>query len=351
MAPSSGSSSPILPFPISRISGNSNNYLIFDVDTITWLRKTHHILGVLIGTLPQIPQQNLFLGLPLELQPEEARLLVETGLAYTVDDLQWHQEGLSSVPSFRIDAFKAGLQKQGRQAARNAETVKRKRRDDVLRTIRHRRSSSESTATRQNTSSAISETGSQADDDQLFDSRNDEVTTTSASPSLNRSFASSSEPWTLTPTTSYPPLPRPPNTRIAALPEVDRSSYALFHYLHSLGYYISPGLRFGCQFLVYPGDPLRYHSHFLAMSVFWDEELNLLDLVGGGRLGTGVKKGWLLGGKKDDELLKTQDELDTETKNPDLRTPIPGLEEPNPSHERSVNVTPVRVFCVEWAGM
>lgn len=32
----------------------------------------------------------------------------------------------------------------------------------------------------------------------------------------------------------------------------------------------------------------------------WEEEFDLLDLVGGGRLGTGVKKGWLVGGLEGD---------------------------------------------------
>lgn len=36
--------------------------------------------GCLIGTLPQVPQQNVFLGLPLELMIEEAALLLEKGM-------------------------------------------------------------------------------------------------------------------------------------------------------------------------------------------------------------------------------------------------------------------------------
>jgi len=59
---------------------------------------------------------------------------------------------------------------------------------------------------------------------------------------------------------------------------------------------MTPGLRFGCHYTVYPGDPLRFHSHFLATGADWDEEFDLLDIVGGGRLGTGVKKAYLIGG-------------------------------------------------------
>jgi tRNA-splicing endonuclease subunit Sen34 len=43
------------------------------------LRATHHICGVLTGTLPHASQQNLFLGLPLTLLPEEVVLLLNKG--------------------------------------------------------------------------------------------------------------------------------------------------------------------------------------------------------------------------------------------------------------------------------
>lgn len=86
--------------------------------------------------------------------------------------------------------------------------------------------------------------------------------------------------------------------------------------LHAGRFFMTPGLRFGAHFSVYPGDPFRYHAHFLANDYKWDEEIPLLDLVGAGRLSTAVKKGFLAGGE-------------------------------DPSHPSSQ----ARVFCVEWAGM
>lgn len=77
-------------------------------------------------------------------------------------------------------------------------------------------------------------------------------------------------------------------------------SYPLFRYLHSKGYYHMPGLRFGCHYNVYPGDPLRYHSHFAATGLGWDQKFDLLDVVGGGRLGTGTKKAYMIGGENPD---------------------------------------------------
>lgn len=99
----------------------------------------------------------------------------------------------------------------------------------------------------------------------------------------------------VTPTTSYPPLPNPEDSGVE-LPTVPKS-FPLFRYLHSLGYYHMPGLRFGCHYNSYPGDPLRYHSHFAATGMGWDDEFQLLDIVGGGRLATGTKKAYMIGGE------------------------------------------------------
>jgi tRNA-splicing endonuclease subunit Sen34 len=52
---------------------------VWDVDDIAAIRTTHRICGILSGTLPHLSQQNVFLGLPLTLMPEEVVLLVEIG--------------------------------------------------------------------------------------------------------------------------------------------------------------------------------------------------------------------------------------------------------------------------------
>ena len=43
------------------------------------VRSEYRLCGVLAGTLPHLSQQNVFLGIPLVLLPEEAVLLVELG--------------------------------------------------------------------------------------------------------------------------------------------------------------------------------------------------------------------------------------------------------------------------------
>ncbi|PWN36938.1 tRNA-intron endonuclease catalytic domain-like protein [Meira miltonrushii] len=70
---------------------------------------------------------------------------------------------------------------------------------------------------------------------------------------------------------------------------------ATFEDLRSRGYYMAKGLRFGGDLNVYPGDLLRYHSHFTAtIQCKPEQDIPAQELVSAGRLGTAVKKAHLL---------------------------------------------------------
>lgn len=532
MAPAPAPKEVSEPFPISCVAGR---HLLFDVDVISHVRRNHNICGVLVGTIPNLSQQNVFLGIPLELMPEEARVLVEGGHAYIVDDVETHRQGFQEMS--RADRLKhlADMDRQGVEAAKESLAAQEKKKDVALKKKGLKRevvesatapSVADSTATIESTTTAPSisnsatsdatvhiELPSLADSDLGFimkgsgfldqpssvngstESPVASVPSVPSAPSessstvasdLGSSFidlgsimkgssfldsssssaksdvaaapvsnvASSSphssnlgssfsdlgsimkgssflelapavlkvekvevekavpllvkeeeagpaevkleesqleeamqeefkavtaedpeevdlreivppmvdtksesadnaqevdsstaetslfdtEPATsvptikstssksvfsqrqyITPTTSTPPLPTPPKDESRPLPVVPKS-YPLFRFLHSRGYFFMPGLRFGCNYSVYPGDPLRYHSHFLATGLGWDENFDLLDIVGGGRLGTGTKKAYMIGG-----------------------------EDPKaPKEEGKDNV---RAFSVEWASM
>ena len=53
---------------------------IFVVADALKLRRSHRIVGNFVGALPCQPHQNIWLGLPLELLPEETTLLLEQGV-------------------------------------------------------------------------------------------------------------------------------------------------------------------------------------------------------------------------------------------------------------------------------
>ena len=52
---------------------------VSDFADVSTLRAKHRVTGVLTGTLPSVSQQNIFLGLPLLLLPEEVVLLIQDG--------------------------------------------------------------------------------------------------------------------------------------------------------------------------------------------------------------------------------------------------------------------------------
>lgn len=297
------------PIPISLIAGH---YLLFDADVVTYLRRAHNICGVLIGTIPQVPQQNVFLGLPVELLPEEAKLLVQSDVAYIIDDAAWHKQKFSNLQGADRKKYRESLRLEGRKAQKVAENDGRRRAARGLAKQALLRASKEELLSNSIKGPESSNTVADLSDDEdsaLFDSK--------VSPSPTSELSRSSG-YSVTPTTSYSPSSLPETSLQQPDPAVP-ISYPLFAHLHEQKYFITPGLRFGCDYSVYPGDPLRFHSHFLAVGHDWDEEIPLMDLVGGGRLGTGVKKGFLIGGE---------------------------------SRPKSVDdAAKVRTFCIEWGGM
>ena len=56
----------------------SDVYEYLDIDAVR-VREEHRIVGMLVGSLPRLPRQNVQLSLPLQLSAFETRLLVEKG--------------------------------------------------------------------------------------------------------------------------------------------------------------------------------------------------------------------------------------------------------------------------------
>ncbi|KAF8248900.1 tRNA-intron endonuclease catalytic domain-like protein [Wilcoxina mikolae CBS 423.85] len=302
------------PFPIFALKGH---YLLFDVNAVvSHVRSKHRMCGCLSGTLPQIPQQNVFLGLPLVMMIEEVAVLVEMGAAYLLDDIPAHKHGLQAMTEqdkrrylrTREQACVIGtLAYQKGAEGRRAQYVRE-----------HQPNKAETPVAAQDPTKHKGK--KQGEHSSVFGSRIP-ITSIYSEPAVETPIPSSSTASSLfTPSIRVYPTCTVSNgtyhlvNTYAPIQSLDTFAYSLYKYLHSAGYYLTPGLRFGCQFMAYPGDPLRFHSHFITHGFRWDQEVDLLHIVGGGRLGTGVKKAWLFGGNQDGENGKT------------------------------------RVFCVEWGG-
>ncbi|TLD21539.1 hypothetical protein PspLS_08933 [Pyricularia sp. CBS 133598] len=338
-----------------RISKVAGRYLLFNLRDVMRLRRTHNMCSVLVGTNPQAPNQNMFTGLPLELLEEEARLLVDRQDAYIVDDARTHLEYLSALPEQERRAYiEAHMARVGEargslevEMSARAKAVKEARESGALAgkgkkgkrrpEIKDKEAPEHSTRASSSAPPVVDQGSVAADsvpDVSLFESPSPEKPLVSKSVSRGASTddAVSVGKIYLTPGTSKDLLPSgyvstldssksSDDTNDAAPVQLPPSACPLYNYLNSQGYFMTPGIRFGGQYSVYPGDPFRFHAHFIANNYKWDQEIDMLELVGVGRLAGAVKKGLLLGGEK------------------------PGQEAGEPDGRN------VRAFCIEWAGM
>ncbi|CAR29508.1 hypothetical protein ZYGR_0AD01900 [Zygosaccharomyces rouxii] len=222
--------------------------LVFNLDDIRQLRQ-HGIVGVLSGTLPSLSQQNVFLSVPLRLMMEELLwLLWDSPLDVNVVG--------GGLPHFSKDV-KSG-QIHGQQSAlRVQESFEQQR---LQRWENHVRKLRLIGVEPQPGDSNLLE-GSLFM--QTHDSRKDDVKSEHTSSELN--------------------------------PTADQiRHYKLYRKLRQMGFTVHPGGRFGGKYVVYPGDPLRFHSHVVISEPLEDDEpLDFLQMVAGARLATTVKKSYV----------------------------------------------------------
>ncbi|KAL7927323.1 hypothetical protein ACQKWADRAFT_466 [Trichoderma austrokoningii] len=288
-----------------RIANISGRYLVFDPDAVSALRRKANTNGTLVGTTPQQPTQNMFLGLPIELRPEEVDALIGTNVAYVVDDVAAHSSALRSLDADSRRAYVSSLRLRKQTAQKvfaeiNAQKASITASKKNKKNKKKARDSSEAVPSAADLGTADSG-GALRSDGSNPSPRNSQVTLLGVTPTSSINHVSPD---------AY------------ALPVEPRNSDkgSLCQFMLGSGYFMTPGLRFGSRYSVYPGDPLRFHAHFMANEYGWEEEIPILDIVGGGRLATAVKKAFLIGGRR-------------------------------PSTSPDMVTSPVRTFSIEWAGM
>lgn len=70
--------------------------------------------------------------------------------------------------------------------------------------------------------------------------------------------------------------------------------YQAFRSLWEKGFYLTSGVKFGGDFLVYPGDPASYHSQYILVCMEDSPSLTLKQLITYARMATSVKKTFLI---------------------------------------------------------
>ncbi|SCU82422.1 LADA_0C05160g1_1 [Lachancea dasiensis] len=255
--------------PINLIRGSDNERcggiaMVFNIDHIRELRNLG-FAGILAGTLPSAAQQNAFLSVPLRLMAEEALWLVENGRAFFIAG---SEVVIAAIQTLSLQEMKLAERKLDNFFAEQ-RAFKQVRHQEKLQQL--------------GLSSEMSRTSESLLESSLF------VETPNSSDLIARRVKANQFDC--------------PEIQRALCGQLRRNcknpgDYYVYKALKCDGYYLSPGARFGGRFIAYPGDPLRYHSHMTVQPAlnYQNDPLDLLQVVSGGRLGTGVKKLWVVAG-------------------------------------------------------
>ncbi|KAL1947435.1 hypothetical protein VTO73DRAFT_14396 [Trametes versicolor] len=274
---------------------------VWDVEDIAALRAKHHVCGVLTGTLPHLSQQNVFLGVPLVLLPEEVVLLMEKQLAVLIDDPNAHQPpSAEALEHWNMEREASAIQQIAISEAERAsdKAAKLSSSEEAIRKRKEREAKRAAAALAKAIAEGISaEEFAQASSDRLVEER-PATPSKPAPPTFNVTIpASSSElEWYAPRGHAHPTLASARTAGVWSYPTTpyERAKCRVFQDLWEKGNFMGGGIKFGGDFLVYPGDPLRYHSHFVATVIESPKApLMPMEVVAHGRLGTATKKSHL----------------------------------------------------------
>ncbi|XP_070762339.1 tRNA-splicing endonuclease subunit Sen34 [Enoplosus armatus] len=245
--------------------------------------RSHGLVGALLGSLPRTPRQNIRLGRPLLLLPEEERLLTECHAA-------------AALPPTNQDG---GGRELCLQVEQHREDQQRSYEEQSVLALEDRKSALLRAMTSSHTvlilvlvllgSESVAGTADEALRGRLE--------------ALDRSFTFPQSALAVQLSTARAGLAYCPEAR--AFLQADQpirgqeamrcdARYQVFRDLRGRGFYLTSAGKFGGDFLVYPGDPLRFHAHFIAVCLSLDESVCLLDVLAVARLGSNVKKTVLL---------------------------------------------------------
>ncbi|CAD5116325.1 DgyrCDS5228 [Dimorphilus gyrociliatus] len=256
------------------------NYMVWNASDIIELRNKHRIVGSLIGCLPRIPRQNQQLGRPLLLLREEAALLIKRDICQVLKEIsEPTNPDDKEIEEFKIKrdqlyheqnilAKEDRLKELEKLRPRIYEGMKRKAKKD---------SNISSEKLEENVNEKMKNLEKRIDN-------------------LPESAQMLQIP---TACTRLIEAPEEINT-VAITDKLDETKIRVFEDLHDRGYFLTNGSKFGGDFLVYPGDPCRYHSHYVVICLENHAKISPQQFSTYSRLATIVKKTILLSYLKDD---------------------------------------------------
>ncbi|KAG8192998.1 hypothetical protein JTE90_028118 [Oedothorax gibbosus] len=302
---------------------SSGKAFVWNAKDVCTLRGEHRIVGSLIGCYPIKPFQVQTKWLPLQLMPEEVTLLIEKGIAQVVslpnqvtdaDQIKSFYETQDKLCEEQVLLLKENRKKEILEKANKIFEGKKRKLFETLEKKKKAQKRLCETSTNGDQTSTELETQDQTqsgqvstslvetntnlnsvdnprtspiqeseeivlDKEAIIEAELNKVSEVSKDLCLVQLFTES--PWKSTPTVvnwKYPSS------------EQEKLRYAVYKDLWEKKYYITPGSKFGGDFLAYEGDPLKYHALFIVVCKGPLDRFQGSDIVVYGRLGHQVKK-------------------------------------------------------------
>lgn len=263
---------------------------VWDPQDVWQLWRHHRVVGTLVGSLPRHPHQSNTLGLPLKLLPEEVTLLLEKGLGETVRYKEMEERPSQALKDTFNNQRENCYKEQVEEAARQRIDQVKRMAGKILEGKRKKflmkqKSKEKANGNGQETKGSETETFNLTVEEiikeeeerlQPLPPQHQLVEVFTIHPLLNY----------LTPEPCHWPYPNTQHERVKA---------KAFSDLWHQGLYLTSGIKFGGDFLVYSGNPHLYHAHAIVRCVAGNQpQLEGCDLVSATRVAAATKKTFVL---------------------------------------------------------
>lgn len=241
--------------------GSLNAGFIWNAADWFELRRTYHIVGNLTGIRCSAAKNSKILALPCQLLPEEITLLVEENICKLVQTSYDYDDVFNGKEKF--DTYKKQIQHEQMDTFRKTKEKSIYNMIDTI--IKNKEIKTKETI----------------DKNEIFQDELNKIQPLAKEHVLVQRFLG--DPWLQTDDYSM---------KLWTFPNCKREKlkYAIFKDLWHKKFFITNGNKFGGDYLVYYGDPCKFHAQYIIICKYHDETFKAAELAMYGRVGSNAKK-------------------------------------------------------------
>ncbi|XP_024086215.1 tRNA-splicing endonuclease subunit Sen34 [Cimex lectularius] len=264
-----------------RVMIKGRDAFVWNAEDWMKLRQKHRIIGNLVGCLAQVPRQDVENGLPMKLLPEEVTLIKEMNIGELFAYVNPKAPPTEETKK-KFNEYNERIKKE------QVDYYEQKRKQDVLSMIDIIVEGKRRKLLKGDQEVVIEK-------DEILKSELEKTNTSNLQAGVNVQIPTE-HPWFkledfIPAEWTYPESP------------LEKLKYKVFKDLWGKGYYITMGTKFGGDFLIYPGEPLKFHAFFIILCALENQNLPLTKLVTHTRLATMTKKTFVIASEQEGRIF------------------------------------------------